>query len=292
MASFVPRITSGSEWLKPVDRLHWTAGLSATCFGVRVGVRVNDEGWLPALQEHLPPGWQASSSPEVDLLYSMRLGGAVDGTRIRRFHLGFAGPSRFVRTLDVTEAHEAFESAVRYDVAVAARPWVFVHAGVVGIDGQAVVIPGPSTSGKTTLVEAFVRAGAVYYSDEYAVIGEDGCVYPFARRLSIRDADGRATRVSASELRAVTGVTPLPIGVIISTRYEAGVRWSPRRGSSGDAVLALFGNAIRARLEPAAVLRTLTRAVEHATLLDGPRGEAAAVSREIFRMRSHAPSTR
>jgi uridine kinase len=41
-----------------------------------------------------------------------------------------------------------------------------------------IAIPGRSFSGKTSLVTALVRAGAVYYSDEFAVIDRDGLVRP------------------------------------------------------------------------------------------------------------------
>ena len=38
--------------------------------------------------------------------------------------------------------------------------------------GRAIVIPGRTFSGKSTLVAELVRAGATYYSDEYAVEDE------------------------------------------------------------------------------------------------------------------------
>src|SRR4051794_20574153 len=63
------------------------------------------------------------------------------------------------------------------------------------------VIPRVSHSGKTTLVAALVRAGATYYSDEYAVFDAQGSVHPYARPLGIRDGNGdRPRRCPVQEL--------------------------------------------------------------------------------------------
>src|SRR5437870_2071629 len=123
-----------------VDRLGWAAGLSASSFGVRVGVRVDDPALLPKLGARLPPHSQIIDAPVVDRLYSVRAGGPIPGTRARRFYIGYSGWTRFVRTLDEGEALNVFESTVRLDVATATS-LVFVHAGAVGWNGRAIVIP-------------------------------------------------------------------------------------------------------------------------------------------------------
>jgi len=71
-------------------------------------------------------------------------------------------------------------------IAETAHDRFFVHAGVVGWNGRAIVIPGQSKIGKTTLVEEFLRIGATYYSDEFAVFDRRGYVHPFARPLRVR----------------------------------------------------------------------------------------------------------
>ncbi len=265
-----------------LDRLDWAAGLAVTSFGVRVGVRVDDAALLPELSERLPPGSRVSDSPVVDHLFSFRAGGTVAGSRIRRFHVGYNGWTQFVRTLDEADALTAFESAVRFEVAAAATPWVFVHAGVVGWNGRAILIPAPSTHGKSRLVEALVRAGATYYSDEFAVLDGRGRVHPFAKPLTLRLEAGER-RASLEEMGGRIGSGPLPIGLIVSTQYEQGGTWQPRRATSGEAVLALLANTVRARIEPGPTLKTLARAVEGAVMLDGPRGEADRAARDVLR---------
>ena len=86
------------------------------------------------------------------------------------------------------------DAQVRMFIAANTRDWIFVHAGAVACGGRAVVLPGESFSGKTTLVAALVQAGASYYSDEYAVLDADGRVHPYARRLSIRSDGGEPTQ--------------------------------------------------------------------------------------------------
>ena len=53
--------------------------------------------------------------------------------------------------------------------------------------------PGFSHAGKSTLVWSLVQAGAVYYSDEYAIFDEHGSVYPFALPIGLRLNDGEQT---------------------------------------------------------------------------------------------------
>ena len=49
--------------------------------------------------------------------------------------------------------------------------------------GHGIMLPGYSFAGKTTLVAEFVRAGALYYSDEYAVLDRDRFAHPYPRPL-------------------------------------------------------------------------------------------------------------
>ena len=212
----------------------------------------------------------------------MRAGGSVGGSRIRRYYLGYTGSMRFIRTLDEATAFDAFESTVRFDVAVRASRWLFVHAGAVGWHGRAIIIPAPSTHGKSRLVEALVRTGATYYSDEFAVIDRRGRVKPFAKPLTLRGASGDTRRVPVTEIGSV-GSAPLPVGLIVLTRYESGRTWRPREATPGESLLALLANTIRMRVAPGPTLKTVARVVEGAMTLEGPRGAADAMAQQVLR---------
>jgi hypothetical protein len=157
-----------------------------------------------------------------------------------------------------------------------------VHAGVVAYGSRAIVIPGRSFSGKTTLVAELVKAGAVYYSDEYAVLDEGGLVHPYSKPLSIRLAGLGQTDFHVSELGGVAGDAPLPIGLVVAARFEPGADWRPRELSGGESVLAMLANTVPAQDRPAQSLATIKRALNGTLVLEGERGEAAGLSRELL----------
>src|SRR5262249_38753244 len=119
---------------------------------------------------------------------------------------------------------------------------VFVHAGVVGWRGRAIVIPGRSFSGKTTLTAALVKAGFTYYSDEYAALDSAGRVHPYARLLGIREHGQfeRATRYTVESLGGKRGARPLPVALVIVSQYKPVAQWRPRRLSAGEGALAML----------------------------------------------------
>ena len=61
-----------------------------------------------------------------------------------------------------------------------------LHAAVVEIDGQAVVVAGWSESGKTETALALMEQGASFLSDKWAVAGGDGMVSAFPVNVGIR----------------------------------------------------------------------------------------------------------
>jgi hypothetical protein len=180
-----------------------------------------------------------------------------------------------VQTPSLDTLFRVLEVQLELYVAETARHRIFVHAGVVGWHGRAIVLPGRTFSGKTTLVAALIRAGATYYSDEYAVLDVRGWVHPYTRPLSIRE-EGKAQGVNCppERLGARSGTRPLPVGLVALSEYRRGARWRARSLSPGQAVLALLANTVPARSRPAAALEALQRVVAHATTLRAIRGEA------------------
>lgn len=265
--------------MEKLDRLGWAAGLAICAYGVRVGIRANDPSMLQRVEAYLPPGWRLASSPRVDLLYSLLVGGSASRPGVRRFNLLYANVSRLVRSLDLNDIFAAFEHYLHLNVAELARRRLFVHAGVVGWRGRAILIPGRSHAGKSSLVAALVQAGATYYSDEYAVLDAQGRVHPYARPLSLRHGEGgKPIRYDAEQLGGRTGVKPLPVGLVVVAEYKAGAVWRPRTLSPGRGILALLANTVATRGQPAMALGTLQHVVSGAKLIKGRRGEATSVA--------------
>lgn len=271
--------------MQKLDRLVWTAGLSFRAYGVRVGVRVNREEALDVVRDYLPPDWKPSLSPVVDRLYSLVVG-RNDSRKpnVRRFNLLYADAARLTRSLELETVLRDLESDMQHYVAESAPRRVFVHAGVIGWRGRAVLIPGRSFSGKTTLVAELVRAGAVYYSDEYAVLDSSGRVHPYARPLSIRRQESfDSDRWPVESLGGSRGARPLSVGLVIVTEYKSGARWQPRRLSAGQGALALLNNTISIQRNPEAALPVLKRVASQARILKSRRGEAKGMVDSILK---------
>ena len=120
----------------------------------------------------------------------------------------------------------------------AGRQKLFLHAGVVGWRGLAIVIPGPSLTGKSMLVAELVRRGAVYYSDKFAVLDDTGAVHPYRRALVLRGQRKNGAERSRLIREDVDG--PLHIGLIVATPYREGTAWRPTVLRGARAVLPSF----------------------------------------------------
>ena len=206
--------------MRKIDRLGWAAAHVFTAYGVRVGVRVNDPSAIELLLERLPPGWKQVSVPFVERLYSLFIG-RPPRPGVRRFHLVYSDITRIARTVDLDEALDSFESNLQLYVAEAARRRVFVHAGVVGWRGQAILIPGRSHTGKTTLVTELVKRGATYYSDEYAVVDAKGRVHPYPKPLQVREGETfKQTKYEVEKFGGLRGRKPLPVGLVVVSQHK------------------------------------------------------------------------
>jgi hypothetical protein len=188
------------------------------------------------------------------------------------------------QTRSLTEAGRALAAHAEQFVAERAPDHLFVHAGVVGWDGCAIVMPGSSFAGKTTLVRAWLGAGATYYSDEFAVLDRAGNVHPFARPLAVRDGStSLIERVPVATLGAKTGTTALPIGLVLVTSYRAGARWRPRGLTPARTLLALMRHTVAARGNPAHSMPILKQAVSRGAAVAGVRGEARPLVSAVLR---------
>jgi len=177
-----------------------------------------------------------------------------------------------------------FDSCLRLTIAEYAVGRVFVHAGVVGWNGKAIVIPGSSFSGKTTLVAELVKQGAEYYSDEYAVFDEEGLVHPFARRLGVRvvGPEGQVIETDHLTIEALggtAGTSSLPVGWLLITAFDEEAKWEPKVLTSGNGVLDLLSQTIPIRYAPEFSLKVLKKVATNAIIVKSPRFDAVAFAK-------------
>jgi hypothetical protein len=180
--------------------------------------------------------------------------------------------------------HHYFSARVRLLVASHSKEFVFLHAGVIGWKGKCVLFPADSHEGKTTLVAALISRGAVYYSDDYAILDSDGLVHPFPRKLSIRDRErpGKWRDVTAESLEAATGRDPVPIGTVFVTRYSADAKWKPKRLTTGLGLMEIIPFNISLQKNPKNSLNTIGKAIENAIILKSLRPDVKFCINEIL----------
>ena len=255
---------------------HAPRSLACHTFGVQVEVKLDDIELRDPVQEILPPGWTPRDridSAEPAGRFGLRETGA-DSYEVTVDDVPWLEHA----TLDV--ALGMLDAQIRIYVAAHARERVFVHAGVVSLGGRALVVPGESFSGKTTLVSALLELGAAYYSDEYAVLDDEGRVHPYPRRLSIRADNGNAAQ--ERDVGGVAATDSAELAAIVITRYRPGAAWQPKRLSTGQGVLALLANTVPAQERPIESLRAVSRAAAGAIVLDGDRGEAGSAAKYML----------
>jgi hypothetical protein len=249
-------------------------GLGFESFGVPIEVAADDPALRERVREILPPGSKPCPPSEEATSFAL-LHDGEDGYRVT------VGGETFMdrSTLDVALA--LLDSQIRLHVGAHATDWTFVHAGVVAVDDRALVLPGESFSGKSTLVEALVELGAVYYSDEYAVLDRDGLVHPYPRPLRIRTAMTTEDR-DVTGLGGVVGTEAAEIALVAITRYRPEREWQPRSLPRGQGAALMLANTVAPTLRPRESLRVLTRAVKGAAVLQSDRGEAAPVAASLL----------
>jgi hypothetical protein len=223
-------------------------------------------GALAQAREHLPANYRVGTGPPDRCWAVCEHSGSGWAATVEGQTLSF--------WVGVAEAMAAVLSDMELWIAEFARRMVFVHAGCVAVDGHAIVLPGRSMSGKSCLTAALVRAGASYYSDEYAVLDQHGLVRPYARKPAIRPEEGApVARLTLEELGAV-GRGPAPVHLIAALRFDPGAGWRPEILTRGPALLRLLDNAIAARTRPRAVLSALEGVTLDARAIEGTRGDA------------------
>lgn len=263
--------------------VEWSEAVSLIAYGVHIGIRTNSRGLLRRCHCYLPVGWKLSSATVVDRLYSIVVSSPSDRGLKIRYQL-LRGGRVILKSDDEAALLACLESDSSLFVADVSPRRVFVHAGVAGWKGKVILIPGRSHAGKSTLTAALIRAGASYYSDEFAVIDQDGLVYPYARPLQIRrPQDAHQLRIPVERLGGVAGHVPLPVGLIVLSQFEQGAVWRPRHLSPGEALLGILGNTVSARRAPAAAMHALKSVVSSGFAVKGTHGNAEEVVHWIAR---------
>lgn len=175
--------------------------------------------------------------------------------------------------------------------AVASRPnRLMVHAGAVSLRGRAIILPGRSGAGKTTLTAALLSVGCEYLTDEAVSIDlETLDVERYAKPLSLDltsyealglDGDEWAARgvVPPTHFRRLAPISSAKAAIIMFSSFEPGAKASMRPLGRPEALIELANNSFNFVEHGGDWLEGLANLVRHCTcwrFITGDAREAA-----------------
>lgn len=219
-----------------------------------------------------PRGNSAASSPDIHL---------------RICH----GPECFLVLLNhkvaatATTLHDAILAAVKaLDDAVIhhLKSFYAVHAGAVLIEGRALILPGKTHAGKSSLVAELLRRGASHFSDEYAIIDKQGRTQAYPRPLLLRNGQPLQSLALPEELNAEFATQPAQVGWILAVDYVPGGVWRIREMPQAEAVMLLLCNTPHEMEQSPGMIDFFLRVAANAACYAGTRGDAVEAASRIF----------
>jgi len=249
--------------------------ISFQSFGVKIGVQTDSGDLLFEVEGELdkinPGGFEIIDDSQAEHLYEIR--------------------QRKNKIIEITKNEELLwslaenwlpflQSQIRLTIAEYAESRVFLHAGAVGWKEQAIILPARSFSGKSTLVAELVKKGALYYSDDFAILDQNGLVHPFHRQISLRGYEDKFKQVdfSVEALGGKAGSKPIPVGLVLITNYKDGNKnkktWKPEILSEGRGIMEIISHTIPIRYNPKFALNVLNKVSRRAIICKSQRGEA------------------
>jgi hypothetical protein len=133
------------------------------------------------------------------------------------------------------------------------------------------------------LVAELVRAGAEYYSDDFALFNSDGLLYPFHRHLAMRRRDNfDPYSLTVEDLEGKYGYEPIPAGLVLFTEYVKGSRFRPQRMTAGEGVLELVQYALSMRQRSEFAFRVLNNIASRAIIISSRRGTAETFAKTLL----------
>lgn len=177
---------------------------------------------------------------------------------------------------DKVHTYKYLQNEIRTTVAEFAVSRVFLHAGAVSIDNKGIIFPAESYHGKSTLTAELIKAGAVYYSDDFAVLDENARLHPFPKRISLRGIkdDFAQTDFPVKYFGGQVGTEPIEVKLIVLTEYEKDFKWSPELLSPGSAIMNILPHTVPIRSNPQFTLKVLHKLTNRAIIAKSKRNDA------------------
>jgi hypothetical protein len=158
-----------------------------------------------------------------------------------------------------------------------------VHAGAVRWRERALLLPGRTHSGKSSLVIELLRQGAGYLSDEYALIDNEGLVHAYPRPLLVRTRLAHQTPVLPEIYGKPAARSALPVGWIVASQYSSEADWKLTALTQSEGLMLLLQNTPHVLADMPEITSIFGRAVAGARCYAGYRNHATEAAKEILR---------
>ncbi len=126
----------------------WAFERSIVACGVRVGIRINKPAFVDRVLPLIPDIWKPSSSSRVERVFSLTFGASGLRRNGRSPHRLFEDQRLLTESGNLDWVLQTFERSLKSYLAEMARHRVFVHAGVVGWLGKAILVRDEVSPGK------------------------------------------------------------------------------------------------------------------------------------------------
>ena len=210
--------------------------------------------------------------------------------RVDRTPDGFAVLMNHQPAASASTLHDAALASVKaLDEAVVHRMKMFraVHAGAVLINQKALLFPGSTHAGKSSLVAELLRRGASCFSDEYALIDSQGRVHSYPRPLLLRNGCSQQSLVLPENLNATFATGAAPVGWILALDYVPGGAWDVQGMTQGEAVMLLLRNTPHEMAESPEMIDFFSRVAANAVCYSGKRCDVAEAAIRVMNLVDH-----
>lgn len=245
---------------------------------VSVCLRAMEEEFVRAIRWHLSPFRVRKTDPDAALIE------VHERNALEWADLDFPGPlkdyaPRYTYARDrIPQRNTSLVGALQYAlwdihalVPSRSRDYLFIHAGAVARDGQALLLPGSMDAGKSTLTAALLKAQFEYLSDEFGVIHlRTASAYPFEKHITLDEEALRLLPEVADRLHDRQGLS-----ASLPQRYVRPQDLDVTVAEPGPVRWIVFLNADRegpARLAPLTRAEALRNLIAHSFNLEPNTG--------------------
>lgn len=252
-------------------------GFALDAFDSTIQIECANAEICEMLQRYIfPPIRRSNFEPRPDI--RLRVEQNADGFRVLLNNEVKAG------TVLLSDAALAAVKALDDSVVHRMKSFRAVHAGAVLIEGRALIIPGSSHAGKSSLVAELLSRGASHFSDEYALIDKQGKVHSYPRPLLLRNGAPLQSLTLPQELNSAFARGPASVGWIVALEYAPGASWHVRAISQSEGVMLLLRHTPHELAQSPEMINFFLGVSSSAACYTGQRGEAAEAASRILEL--------